>query len=157
MECKELGCSKPVKARGWCSMHYGRFQRGVPLDGPVGAQKCQVEGCDKKNYAKGWCWQHQRQFDPRSRYSWTSSLTNSEFDKKLEEQSGLCAICFRPSSNQKRRLSVDHNHKCCPPRTAACDKCMRGLLCTHCNTRLWALEDEIWRTSAEAYLEKWKS
>lgn len=35
-----------------------------------------------------------------------------------------CAICERPESSFKKRLSVDHNHR---------TKRVRGLLCFYCN------------------------
>jgi len=50
----------------------------------------------------------------------------AEYEKRLAEQGGVCAICKRPPKPGKR-LNVDHNH-----RTLKC----RGLLCGPCNGRL---------------------
>lgn len=52
MECKEKGCLRPAKTRGWCGAHYARHQRGKPMDAPLRAtsvvgRPCSVEGCTK--------------------------------------------------------------------------------------------------------------
>src|SRR5438552_1390720 len=49
-----------------------------------------------------------------------------EYERRLKEQGGGCAICSRPPKRNKR-LCVDHNH-----RTGL----VRGLLCSVCNGRL---------------------
>jgi hypothetical protein len=46
----------------------------------------------------------------------------------------VCAVC-----GSDDRLSVDHDHSCCPGKHS-CGKCVRGLLCGNCN-------------SAEGYLQ----
>lgn len=81
------------------------------------------------------------------------------YQGKLKEQGGVCAICRRPQSARNgvpRWLAIDHDHACCPHRGRSCGRCVRGLLCTACNTRLAALEDEVWRESADAYLRHHK-
>lgn len=32
--CKEPNCPRPSLARGWCSMHWQRWKRGLPMSGP---------------------------------------------------------------------------------------------------------------------------
>jgi|FreactTroBogLake_1042271.scaffolds.fasta_scaffold12233_1 hypothetical protein len=63
------------------------------------------------------------------------------YDSKLFEQHGHCALCpaTRQSVVSGKRLSVDHDHGCCPTKRA-CGKCNRGLLCFNCNKRLGILE-----------------
>lgn len=62
-------------------------------------------------------------------------LIPSDFDKMMELQKGLCAICGKPSiaKNQygMRLLDIDHNHN-----TGQ----VRGLLCTKCNTAIGKLD-----------------
>jgi len=38
----------------------------------------------------------------------------------------------------------DHDHVCCSGKKS-CGKCLRGLLCHGCNTKLGALENNDWR------------
>lgn len=87
----------------------------------------------------------------------TYGITASQYQQMLREQGGVCAVCKRPetfSNNGKLpRLSVDHNHNCCPKRS--CGKCVRGLLCRKCNIALGCLDDspDRMRTLA-AYVER---
>ena len=62
------------------------------------------------------------------------------YNKLLESQNGVCAICGSPPD--KTRLSVDHDHSCCEG-TSNCSKCVRGLLCSSCNTSLGLLKEDI--------------
>lgn len=82
-------------------------------------------------------------------------LTVAEFDAIFEAQGGKCAIC-RKTDNGKKEFAVDHDHSCCP-RRGACKKCVRGLLCTPCNTGIHKLETmEDWTETALAYLNRFK-
>lgn len=80
-------------------------------------------------------------------------LTVDTYIDLEKEQNGICAICKNPES-KKRRLSVDHDHSCCPG-TDSCGKCIRGLLCSNCNTTLGLVKDSVETLkSAIKYLEK---
>jgi hypothetical protein len=61
-ECSVLGCHRPVKARGWCTAHYSRWQRhGDPrggLDAPAPVRVCVTEGCDELATLRGFCSPH---------------------------------------------------------------------------------------------------
>lgn len=58
-------------------------------------------------------------------------ITVEEYDELLATQDGVCALCFRTSSDG-RRLCVDHCHE-----TGA----IRGLLCSSCNYSIGCLGD----------------
>jgi hypothetical protein len=64
-------------------------------------------------------------------------ITPEEYDRMLESQGNGCALCGRLEEDVK--LSVDHDHSCCPGRNS-CGKCVRGLLCMRCNAMLGVLE-----------------
>ena len=79
---------------------------------------------------------YHRKYHPVS-YGWTAE----QYEAEVQKQNGLCAMCTRPQQAGVR-LAIDHDHACCPERTA-CDKCRRGLLCTNCNTLLGSAHDSI--------------
>lgn len=82
-------------------------------------------------------------------------LTEEEYQAKLDEQLGVCAICqgletVIHMNDKEPRLSVDHNHE-----TGA----IRGLLCYRCNHLAGYLErytpEEV--AAAQAYLRHHES
>ncbi len=71
---------------------------------------------------------------------------NNDYNKRLKEQNGGCAICHRPP--KKQRLARDHNHLTGKPR---------GLLCMICNRKVLGVIERF-RIIPEAiiqYLEKY--
>ncbi|WP_446750262.1 endonuclease VII domain-containing protein [Streptomyces sp. MH60] len=70
---------------------------------------------------------------PRGRRWPKFRLTDEEYARTVAAQGGSCAVCRREPG--RRSLSVDHDHRCCAT-TPACGTCVRGLLCTSCNTGL---------------------
>lgn len=66
-------------------------------------------------------------------------ITIEQYEALLSDQNGKCAGCqTRPDS---KRFAVDHDHKCCPGRKS-CGKCIRGLLCSRCNTALGLMNED---------------
>jgi hypothetical protein len=67
-------------------------------------------------------------------------ITLADYNKFLEEQQGLCAICHKPETITKPgeekpfALAVDHDHK-----TGK----VRGLLCFRCNQFLGLVEKDL--------------
>ncbi len=64
---------------------------------------------------------------------------------------GGCAICGRPPKSY--RLSVDHDHTCCPT-DISCGRCVRGLLCAPCNRALGWVENTEWMDAAKRYVQR---
>lgn len=70
----------------------------------------------------------------------TYGITVDDFERMLEEQDGVCAICEQPEKTLNRFTQA--------PRNLAVDHChvsgaVRGLLCTNCNTLVGASKDRI--------------
>ncbi|MBU0615832.1 MAG: endonuclease VII domain-containing protein [Nanoarchaeota archaeon] len=72
-----------------------------------------------------------KELQEKSRLKSRYGISFEEYDKMLENQRGLCSICFRKS---KAKLHVDHCHKT--------DK-VRGLLCGNCNRAIGLMKDDI--------------
>lgn len=59
--CEIEGCDRRHAARGWCRLHYHRWQRhGDPVivSEPKGPRLCSVDGCSGRHCAKGFCQKH---------------------------------------------------------------------------------------------------
>jgi len=80
-------------------------------------------------------------------------MTNAEYDQKLADQNGGCAICHRkpgelpPRRGKNSYLDIDHCHT-----TGK----IRGALCYLCNAAIGHFKDDpaLLRKAAE-YLEKY--
>jgi hypothetical protein len=58
-------------------------------------------------------------------------ITLEDYNSKLEEQEGKCAIC---KCTQEKNFHVDHNHE-----TGQ----VRGLLCSHCNHMIGKAKEDV--------------
>lgn len=72
-------------------------------------------------------------------------LTTGEYIKMLDKYDGLCYAC-----KEEEAVCIDHDHNCCPGNWS-CGKCIRGVLCMHCNWALGHIKDRIDR--AEKLIE----
>lgn len=64
-------------------------------------------------------------------------LTKEQYESLLFSANGKCHSCLdRPAT------SIDHDHACCPG-SHSCGSCVRGILCSQCNTSLGLLGDSI--------------
>jgi len=61
-------------------------------------------------------------------------LTLEQYQKMETDQNGLCAICGKPPTKGRKRLSVDHNHT-----TGK----VRQLLCGRCNTAIGMTDESV--------------
>lgn len=158
-----------VLANGLCSQCYERERARTRKNKWSENDKGKRATChpEKRNYSKGLCRAcHQKKFkednpekkkvyyqqirDNWIRYSLYSRfrMTVEQYDAKLQEQNGVCAIC-RKQDTKGRRLSVDHNH--------ATNE-IRGLLCQKCNTVIgMCLEDKNTLKAAIEYLKLYES
>jgi hypothetical protein len=89
-----------------------------------------------------------RRYGGRPKHLWYKySLSIEKFQKLVDAQGGVCAICGQvPAPDQ---WVVDHDHACCN-RSQTCGGCIRGLLCGPCNQGLGFFEDDAARLTAAA-------
>jgi hypothetical protein len=73
-------------------------------------------------------------------------ITLAEYEQKLVEQNGCCAVCSKHKSNFKKALAVDHNHA---------SGRIRGLLCPWCNRRRVGQLTIEWAKRVYEYLVKY--
>jgi hypothetical protein len=89
--------------------------------------------------------------DLRARYG----LSLDAYQELLAQQGGGCAICGTTTPNGPgKRFQVDHDHTCCPG-SGSCGECIRGLLCSNCNTLIGLAKESPERLlAAVAYLRQ---
>ena len=58
-----------------------------------------------------------------------------------EEQDGKCYLGGHPLPSDVRKVVIDHDHSCCPPKRS-CRFCRRGLACHKCNTAIGLFNDD---------------
>ncbi|MQB02007.1 MAG: hypothetical protein GEU78_17385 [Actinobacteria bacterium] len=56
----------------------------------------------------------------------------------IADQAGCCALCG--GRLVSRKYHIDHDHNCCPAMFS-CGRCVRGLLCSRCNTGIGLLNE----------------
>lgn len=73
------------------------------------------------------------------------NISAEQYESMLTQQNNVCALCEEPEtrvsghSGRAMNLAVDHDRRCCAG-TKSCGNCVRGLLCTDCNTSLGKVE-----------------
>ncbi len=168
--CSIEGCGGSIQAVRLCNRHHQRLVKyGDPLGGgpmlpPLEltetgrrCRKCRrdlpPEAFHKADHAtKHVC----RECEDLTKLSKKYGIPPDEYWKMFNSQGGLCAICGQPPGGDGRfkRLSVDHDHGCCPG-AESCGTCVRGLLCRPCNFGLGGFRDRVELLhAAEAYLKR---
>lgn len=151
--CSVEGCGRPHKARGLCKAHNERAKKGLPL-GEIQSRgqmtECSEPRCDEPPIARDLCSKHLHWlYNSTHKYG----LNVGEYEQMLAQQGGVCAICGGINSNGYR-LSIDHDHTCCPGN-GSCGRCVRGLLCSRCNFAVGHMDDSPNRLRAAAdYIER---
>lgn len=56
-------------------------------------------------------------------------ITYENYQQRLRQQAGVCAICKKTEVSKVGRLAVDHNHRTGKIRALLCSNCNRGLGC----------------------------
>jgi hypothetical protein len=156
--CDFPECGKPHDSNGLCRGHVAQRDAGRPLS-PLGEYR---RTTDRDDQGRKQCRDCDEWFPPAdfTRRASTADglntvcgpcdrnrkmrimygITTDDYARLLDEQGGCCAICGRVNESGVE-YAVDHDHACCPGRNA-CGKCVRGLLCSPCNTGLGMFRDD---------------
>jgi len=131
--CSIDGCDRPAHGRGLCGKHYqkARAYDRLPNDLREVRETCLLPGCNAPHEANGLCNAH---YKTQRRYN----LTPEQTEKLIV---GICDLCGAKRDESKRSFHVDHDHNCCPGPNS-CGKCVRGILCSTCNTGLGMFKDD---------------
>lgn len=167
--CTHPGCGRPHASKGYCYIHASRKKRGSPpMDAPVrkvGLKKLDEHGRKQCSACLEWlelsAFYANRDVSHRAGKCRSCmrakkyGLTPESVDKMFTEQSGKCAVCRSLLNDVGRGAVIDHNHFCCPG-SQSCGRCVRGVLCSDCNTAIGMAKDdpEILRAAVN-YLERW--
>ena len=109
-----------------CSKGHAFAEHGKPRQG--GGRMCRL--CTKQ--------------ERRSRLY---GLSQQQFDARVQEQGGKCAIC-RKTFTAAQQTHIDHDHKTLQ---------VRGILCSRCNLALGLLDDDLARLRAAVdYLDRYR-
>lgn len=136
-DCTFKGCGRVEFNPGLCAAHYYQNLRGEELRPILERADCPVPGCDDtfniKSSRSGVCRNH-------SGVMWRFSISR---ERLIEIMTPL--VCSSPGCSRTERLSIDHDHSCCSgsegTRKVSCGDCVRGLLCSTCNTALGLLQE----------------
>lgn len=156
--CEFEPCDRLKESPRWCGAHALQAARGDGTLRPIGFRMvdrtlpCLESGCsESRDTAIGYCHQHARRVNLLKRYG----LSQEDYAALLALYDGTCHICRQLPPDDKV-LAIDHDHSCCPG-TKSCGRCVRGLLCSNCNTGIGNLGDSEERLlSAMKYLTETK-
>lgn len=102
--CSIEGCGRTLKARGWCALHYGRWQthgdpntvlRKVKSKPPMSSKQCSVYDCDSPAYCRTFCTMHYTRWkvhgDPLKVIVQTKAHCKVEGCDKMQHAHDYCA------------------------------------------------------------------
>lgn len=136
--CSIKDCYRKHWLMGICQRHYKRKMSGEEnWDGPIAdwipiSGECTVPHCSEEQFSKSMCRKHYR-------LKGKFKLSDERIVELYAEP--FCQICGVPEGSDSRMHSIDHDHSCCPANSG-CEKCVRGLLCGHCNRGLGLFRDD---------------
>jgi len=155
--CSREGCDRKAYVKGECQKHYMQTYKPAwraehPEKELIYDRKHKKRnGPALREKAKGYYYRDHEQSKARlrernkaayqrdpepfraSRLKYVFGITKWQYEEMFRQQEGKCAICKKDSSEETKRLAVDHCHK---------TGFVRGLLCSRCNTGIGQLRDD---------------
>lgn len=143
--CSFEGCVAKVGdlKSGLCGGHRQQMRRGEELRAINRILICEI--C-LKEYPRGrggggprrWCPDH-RTLGKRLK---THNMDIVRITDMMLDQDFKCLIC-KDELGLNVELAIDHDHKCCDyPNGRSCGRCVRGLLCRHCNAAFGQMRED---------------
>lgn len=173
--CKFQDCDRPHIAKGWCIAHYQQVRASIPMF-PAGERVYGRPSETRDHLNRKQC-VHCEQWKPESEFSTRRASTDglnyycqecayskhlrrvyklepATFKRLFQLQGGVCRICSQALVLGSGKTVVDHDHSCCPGKVT-CGGCIRGILCSRCNTGIGFFSDNASSLrSAMQYLEE---
>lgn len=79
-----------------------------------------------------------RKLKNKKDFNWKRhGLSENQYIKLLKKYDNKCHSC-----KERKAVNIDHDHSCCDSQRSLCGKCIRGILCSQCNTALGLLNEE---------------
>lgn len=162
--CTVENCDVKHLSRGYCANHYYRWRHHIALDSEVRIKRTADDCRFRDDLGRKQCVRCSEWFPPdtfttsrkspdglssycaactsvknrSNRLMSNYKLTPETLKEMLVVQNNSCAICSSPVEFSS--VQIDHDHACCPGKST-CGKCVRGLLCSSCNTGIGLLKD----------------
>lgn len=142
LRCAHAGCDLLVESGNLCKPHSLQLHR----DGNLKSLRVNSVGSVSENCeivaATGHapedllckCTECDREYRKRLHLKSRYGLSWSEYIGLLAFQGGACAFCGCAEPRGKGVWHVDHDHACCPDSSESCGDCVRGILCSPCNS-----------------------
>lgn len=140
VNCKAVApCQNEATLQGYCRLHYERVKTNGSENVKEIYDTCPVPECGRRKFISSRICKRCNQF------RWRFSLTVERVIELFQPENRVC-------SNQGCRsatdLHLDHDHSCCKtgfnpdkPSQVSCGECVRGWLCSPCNTSLGKLQE----------------
>ncbi len=135
--CQVATCLRVAQSNHMCNAHAARVRSGQPVAGKplkrtYSGHICEYGGCTKKAASLGFCKSH---YSILRKYGQNALYLVADYFVKG------CPLCHR-TAQEAGKPQVDHDHSCCVGQDT-CGKCVRGAICTRCNSALGMLQDSL--------------
>lgn len=164
-DCDFPDCDRRHLSRGYCKGHYRQHMAGEALK-PLRPRRPKIDVTLRDDQGRKQCitcqaWLPEEGFASSpstrdglapgcrpcrrwARMETTYGIPRDRYIQMLAAQDERCAICRTDDPGGVGRWHIDHDHACCPGGNS-CGRCVRGLLCSACNTGIGLLGDDIAR------------